>query len=101
MTDAKIKQATVKVTRRQARTKFPGKTATTSVALTRLASDKLDNRGGEFRFLSVSDTVEQVGRGIHRRFVVDKAASSGIHNENPVLHLDEQISVNEMIRKSW
>ena len=62
MKDEHIKESTVKVTRRQARTKFPGKTGTTSVALTRLALDKLDNRGGEFRFLSVSDTVEQLIR---------------------------------------
>ncbi len=56
------KATTQKVTRRQPRTKFPGKTDMRTVVITRIASDKLDNRGGEFRFLSVSDTVEQLIR---------------------------------------
>lgn len=50
------------VTRRQSRTKYPGKETQRSVALTQFASDKLNARDGEYRYLSVSDTVEQLIR---------------------------------------
>jgi len=50
------------VNRRVPRTKYPGKTQRKSFTLTPVATDKLAGRPGEYRFLSESDTVEQLIR---------------------------------------
>lgn len=42
------------------KSKFPGKTERLSVSVTPEARKKLDKRTGEYRFLSASDTVEQL-----------------------------------------
>lgn len=59
---SRMNQAVAEVTRRLPRTKFPGKTETKSFTLTPVATNKLSKRPGEFRFLSESDTVEQLIR---------------------------------------
>jgi hypothetical protein len=50
------------VQRRPSRTKFPGKSQRKSFTLTPMATNKLERRQGEYRFLSESDTVEQLIR---------------------------------------
>lgn len=59
---AAFKQDSHEVTRRLPRTKFPGKTERKSFSLTLIATQKLSRRPGEYRFLSESDTVEQLIR---------------------------------------
>jgi len=60
--NAKTAEATTEVSRRPLRSKFPGKEIRRSFIFTRFASKKLDDRQGEFRVLSISDTVEQLIR---------------------------------------
>ena len=58
----RMNQEAVAVNRRLPRTKFPGKTERKSFTLTPVATNKLSKRPGEYRFLSESDTVEQLIR---------------------------------------
>jgi hypothetical protein len=57
-----MNQEAAAVNRRLPRTKFPGKTERKSFSLTPVATKKLSTRPGEYRFLSESDTVEQLIR---------------------------------------
>ena len=50
------------VDRRPRRSKYPGKSHRKTFSLTALAAETLALRAGEFRFLSESDTVEQLIR---------------------------------------
>jgi hypothetical protein len=60
MSKAQVVSDTVQ--RRPPRTKFPGKSQRKSFTLTPMATNKLERRQGEYRFLSESDTVEQLIR---------------------------------------
>jgi len=60
--NVKVTEATTEVSRRPLGSKFPGKEIRRTFTFTKFASEKLDDRQGEFRFLSISDTVEQLIR---------------------------------------
>ena len=60
--NTKTAETTTEVSRRPLGSKFPGKQIRRTFTFTTFASKKLDDRQGEFRFLSISDTVEQLIR---------------------------------------